>query len=68
MSLTAVLKEISSVANFFASRDDTGACVAGLHKSFADSVCNKLKQLKCFGVSEGAQIHEALKGEQFGRV
>lgn len=66
MSLTAVLKEIASVSAFFASRDDTKD-VGGLQKSFADSVLNKLKLVQNFGPSDGAQLHEALKQNQFGQ-
>lgn len=38
----------------------------GLQKSFADSVLNKLRLVKDFGPGDGAQIHEALKDNQFG--
>ena len=65
MSITAVLKEIASVERFFESRDDSGD-VSGLQKSFADSVLNKLKQIKDFGACDGAQVYAALKGAQFG--
>ena len=66
MALTHVLKEISSVSAFFVSRDGSGGDVSGLQKSFADSVLNKLKLVKDFGAGDGAQLHEALKGNQFG--
>ena len=66
MSLTPVLKEISNVSAFFASRVSSGGDVSGLQKSFADSVLNKLKLVKDFGVGDAAQLHDALKDNQFG--
>ena len=65
MAIAAILREIASVGSFFASRDMSGD-VSGLQKSFADGVLNKLKLIKDFGASEGAQVYEALKGCQFG--
>ena len=40
--------------------------MSGLQKSFADSVLNKLKLVKDFGVGDAAQLHDALKDNQFG--
>ena len=65
MATASVLREIASVNTFFASRDMSGD-VSGLQRSFADGLLQKLKLIKDFGASEGAQIFEALKGCQFG--
>ena len=73
MSISAMLKEISSVSKFFesSSRNNSEHDPSALQKSFTDSIINKLSLLKAFGPDEGAQVMDALKqstGSPLGEI
>ena len=73
MSISAVLKEISSVRKFFesSSRNHSERDHSALQRSFTDSIINKLSLLKAFGPDEGAQVMDALKqstGSPLGEI
>ena len=73
MSISAVLKEISSVRKFFesSSRNNSEHDPSALQKSFTDSIINKLSPVKAFGPDEGAQVMDALKqstGSPLGEI
>ena len=73
MSISTVLKDISSVRKFFesSSRNNSEHDPSALQKSFTDSIINKLSLLKAFGPDEGAQVMDALKqstGSPLGEI
>ena len=65
MSITAVMKEITSVRKFFETRGNDSDPTA-LQQSFADSIIHKISLLKDFGAMDAAKINEALSDNPIG--